>query len=66
MAGAQIEQKVLPEIVGSIDVEHEKIRLCIEDPLLRFLQAAGDFDVGPWGGLTKCSDNLRSKPLGWF
>ena len=45
MAGAQIVEEFLPEIVGRIDVENEEIGLLVDDDMLRFFQAVRDIDM---------------------
>ena len=48
MAGAQVVEKLLPEIVGRIEIEDEEVRPLIENELLRFFQAVREIDVRVW------------------
>ena len=45
MAGAQIVEKLLPEIVGRVDIEDEKVGTQLNDDALGFLQIARDFHL---------------------
>ena len=64
MARAQIVEKLLPEVVGRIDIEDEEIRALINDDMLRLLEAVRDIDMRPGRGLKERGTNrAREVPV---
>ena len=61
MTGSQVVKKFLAKVVGSIDIEHEEVRLGIEDQMLRLLQGASDLHLGLRNCLPQGRDNFGSK-----
>jgi hypothetical protein len=53
VAGAEIVEEFLAEIVGGVDVEDEEIGLLAADDVLRLLEAVSDIDVGSGGGFVE-------------
>ena len=45
VARAQIVEKFLAQIVGGVDVQNEEVRPQVDDQLLCFLEAVGDFHL---------------------
>jgi hypothetical protein len=61
MAGSEVVEKFLTEVVGGIDIEHKKVGLGIEDQMLRLLKAASDLYLRFRNCLPQSGDNFGSK-----
>jgi hypothetical protein len=55
MAGAQIVEELLAEVGDGIDIEHEEIRLCAQDEVLRAFQGRRDVDLARRRGFVEGS-----------
>ncbi len=65
MAGAQVQQKFLAEIVGGIDVENEQIGALVNDNLLRLSQALSQIDVRARSGFAQSCEDCRGQGPFW-
>ncbi len=63
VTGAEIVEKFLPQIVGGINIENEKIRPLADHDLLRFFEAVREIDLRVRCGFAKRGEDGRRQLL---